>query len=1512
MTVERLGEVLARAGLDLGPRELAETLWLAAHLGEAPSPAPPAEPPSPRQVRGPAVPTRPVPAAEPPPPPSDVERALHVPAAPRDEEPRVPLDDRPLRVPTAPMLGDVPGLQRALRPLKRRVPSRSAGVVNEEATAEYIADQPPPPRHWVPIMEPVAERWLRLALVADTGPSMELWRPLVRELRTALTQLGAFRDVRVWWLAADGPRAGVRPARGEGPVRDPSALVDPSGRLVVLVLSDCSGPHWWDGAAGRAVHLWARHGPTAILQPLPEKFWSRTAAPADPGTARLPRPAAPNTLLRFEPYEGDPEAAPGEVPVPVLELSAPWFADWARLVSGTAGQGVPCEVTHVGDRPHAPAVPVRAERGLNGRDRVRRFRAAASPEAVQLAAHLAVSVPSLPVMRLVQAATATTPRPSHLAEVMLSGLLRPAASGEGLYEFIDGARQALLEALPRSRALHTRRLLERVSARIESLAGSAADTFRAYLPSGDGTSGAASGAPIALVSEEASRILDRRVHIPPRISFPVSPAQDVPQLPYAARIAQQPPTAPLAAASGGPEAGGHLERATLTALVDDDLDMAAGIQALEHIASCAQCREEMEALQRLKQRLADARTDHLSDFPDPGRSRALVVAFDRYDNLPEQPLPMEGVTRFADVLTDPELVGLDEASCRVVRSPTAVELRDAVWTAARGASDTLIVSFTGYMLNLPGTQEGRLAARDATPDTTAGVLDVSEIWNIMRLSRARRRLLLVDGRLPQGRSAPARFVPPRLAMDRTEDEHVAIGVASVRAPSVMGAFADVLRAGVPGGGPRLGVQDVLVALAVRQRELDVVSGGTTRGAVRLAPNAAHTAGEDQASGPRALDQMARRYRDRAATWLEEQLTASLPAPGGSRPPHEEVLLDRGLDTPENPWAVTTYLSQHVGRLRANTVVLVGQPGLGKSTLLMRTALRICRQPQGSTRPIPLFWSVRTLAAFVTRNPRVTLAEALAESASPRLGRLPADWLGEALQAGQCVVLLDGFDELPDGTDSRMAEWLSRQIAAFPANDFVISTWPDRPALGALDANVFHLPPLTTVETSALVQSWYRFLADDQERAAERAGDLLAQLSQVPALTEVADAPALVPLLVIAHRVYGALPGRRVNLFTTLCRAALGARIVTNGSQGEEFTAERGEQVLGTLALGMLRRRREALTPEEAETLVIEPVERTGGSRRTARAFLDSLAETAELLRTDEHGLLSFTHPSLRDYLASTRLVADAEAEPPEARVGDRAWHETLRFYAAHTDATALAEACLAHGGAAASALAAFLVHEAHSIEPDTLARLQALTARPADEAAEAEPRPDDEELMRRHQAGDESAFGQLIARHAPRLYRSALGMLGDEQEAADAVQDATLEAFRVAARFDGTTPVDMWLTGFVVRACRQRIDRRSRTASVTVMPPDSLLARMDTAGNTVSDTDDTTMDVQAALASLPYEERAPIILADMMDYSAKDTALILGESEAIVRERLRNARTKLAPILQHLRDSVTKGPLKET
>ncbi|MFJ3926867.1 SAV_2336 N-terminal domain-related protein [Streptomyces sp. NPDC090022] len=460
--IRELAAALRAAGLDPSAEELADALWLAGHAHTAaargaagPPPAPPGTGPrrddTPARERGRPYGRRP--AAPEPPPAAEDPLSLYVPGRPGthpDPEPDLSSGTAvPVRVPAAAALPRILEIQRALRALQRhRPPAPPARVVlDEDATAEASARAL---GLAVPVLRAETRREATMRLVMDASPSMAVWQDMFEELRGVCERLGAFRDVQVHHLhrLPDGTPAVGRGPRPEQGLRSGDQLRDPTGRVLTMVVSDCAGPLWREGAAQRLLYRWAQCAPCVVVQPLPQRLWARSWLPTERGT--LARVEGGGGRLRFGPDRPPRAGRPtGGLTVPVLPPSATALGAWARLVAGLGTGPVPAEVGRVlADHPAAPLPPPRAVRPP--RELVRRFRSSASPRAVQLAVYLSATPLTLPVMRLVQRTMLPDSEPSDLAEVLLSGLLRRAS--EDWFTFAPGVQDVLLGPLGRDEA----------------------------------------------------------------------------------------------------------------------------------------------------------------------------------------------------------------------------------------------------------------------------------------------------------------------------------------------------------------------------------------------------------------------------------------------------------------------------------------------------------------------------------------------------------------------------------------------------------------------------------------------------------------------------------------------------------------------------------------------------------------------------------------------------------------------------------------------------------------------------------------------------------------------------------------------------------------------------------------------------------------------------------------------------------------------------------------------------
>ena len=397
------------------------------------------------------------------------------------------------KTPSAPSLQQPLQLGKALRPLMRRVQSRTETVLDEVATAERIAEE----KILVPVLKPAPERWLDLALIADESPSMGIWRRTVFELQRLLERHGAFRNVQTWGLLTTEKgqirlRSGIGAAARSRRLHSPNELVDPIGQRLFLVVSDCVSSMWRDGTVTEALTPWVKSGPLAIVQMLPEQLWERTALGLSAAVQlRSLNPGTPNQKLIAEGLDSwDVVDLESGLKVPVVTLEPESLSRWAQMVVGAGGAktaGFIIELPRTVGSENNIAQEEQSAPTLSAEQRVHRFLNAASPVARNLAGLLAAApVISLPILRLIQRTMLQQSRQVHIAEVFLGGILKPESSIDihtdpdyVQYGFVDEKiRSILLDASPLSSST---KVLHEVSDFVAKRAGLSLQEFMAIL-----------------------------------------------------------------------------------------------------------------------------------------------------------------------------------------------------------------------------------------------------------------------------------------------------------------------------------------------------------------------------------------------------------------------------------------------------------------------------------------------------------------------------------------------------------------------------------------------------------------------------------------------------------------------------------------------------------------------------------------------------------------------------------------------------------------------------------------------------------------------------------------------------------------------------------------------------------------------------------------------------------------------------------------------------------------------
>jgi RNA polymerase sigma-70 factor, ECF subfamily len=198
---------------------------------------------------------------------------------------------------------------------------------------------------------------------------------------------------------------------------------------------------------------------------------------------------------------------------------------------------------------------------------------------------------------------------------------------------------------------------------------------------------------------------------------------------------------------------------------------------------------------------------------------------------------------------------------------------------------------------------------------------------------------------------------------------------------------------------------------------------------------------------------------------------------------------------------------------------------------------------------------------------------------------------------------------------------------------------------------------------------------------------------------------------------------------------------------------------------------------------------------------------------------------------------------------------------------------------------------------------------------------DEQPLLARLRCGDADAFEQVVRVHSPRLLAVARRILGNEEDARDAVQSAFLSAYRALGSFEGGARLSTWLHRIVVNMALMRLRTRRRRPEGSI---EELLPRFLEDGHhadpdwswSVSAEDlikqkETCARVRAAVDRLPESYRTVVMLRDIEERSTAEVAGVLGVSETAVKLRLHRARQALATILRDdFRTTAGRGPFE--
>ncbi|WP_300006267.1 formylglycine-generating enzyme family protein [Anabaena sp. AL09] len=394
----------------------------------------------------------------------------------------------PFKSPAVAALPNALEIGRSLRPLMRKVPSRIKFVLDEENTAQQIAENDV----WIPVLKPARERWLDLVIVVEENRATVVWEETINEFRKLMERHGAFRNVYTWNLRTNDGKPQFfhqqRKATKKQRSRSPKELLEPNGRRLILLISDCISSLWWEGEIHNLLELWSKQVSVTILQLLPEQLWERTVLDLGISVSLSAiEPGLLNSKLTIHDFPFWLEEKPNQaLKLPIVILEPESLEYWAKVIAGTGNIDTVGILFMPNWKELKPTDKLSSSQTTKDPESlVNKFYDSASPLARRLANLMSSAPVSIPVIHLIQEKMLPPPRkPIILAEIFMSGLLEPKLISKEnqpekwQYEFVEGVREVLWRSV---RLTEIEAMFKAVSEYICQKAGISIRSFPALL-----------------------------------------------------------------------------------------------------------------------------------------------------------------------------------------------------------------------------------------------------------------------------------------------------------------------------------------------------------------------------------------------------------------------------------------------------------------------------------------------------------------------------------------------------------------------------------------------------------------------------------------------------------------------------------------------------------------------------------------------------------------------------------------------------------------------------------------------------------------------------------------------------------------------------------------------------------------------------------------------------------------------------------------------------------------------
>ena len=429
-------------------------------------------------------------------------------------------------------------------------------------------------------------------------------------------------------------------------------------------------------------------------------------------------------------------------------------------------------------------------------------------------------------------------------------------------------------------------------------------------------------------------------------------------------------------------------------------------------------------------------------------------------------------------------------------------------------------------------------------------------------------------------------------------------------------------------------------------------------------------------------------------------------------------------TKEGQLEIWNLLEKKLGRnLIFKPIAIIGAPGTGKTTLMEHVSLTLAQEAQGAEilKLMPILVYLRNEREKIAGDTPPSLSKLVAEQKEIKSLDLSETWFEEQLKKHECLVMLDGLDEVADEEQrKKVRDWVERQIQAYPKAKFIITSRPFGYKSAPLEGvDVLEVLPFTIEQVEEFINNWYlqneikRNLGKDdwgiRREAKNKSQHLMKRIQQSSPIAAMATNPLLLTMIAVVHNYRGALPGRRVELYAEICDVLLGRRQEAKKIP-DRLTPAQKQSILQVLALELMKQKtrefKKALGVEIIRNKLLKVASTNiSPTNISPENFLKLIRDVSALLVETQQGILEFAHKSFQEYLAAVQIKEDSQEDILTSNIDDSWWDETIRLYAAQSDATNLITAALEKNTVGALKLALDCTEEGLSIETEVRQQL---------------------------------------------------------------------------------------------------------------------------------------------------------------------------------------------------------------